>query len=424
MLRLATDLSLFAVRLSPFAPRADRPRGLSVSLWLIILALSASGLAARLESGPSFTLLKEEAQVGDLYFGGSALRLDGRVEGSVAAACQSAAVAGFLTRNLYLACQTADISGAVQGDLAVICAGLHLSAPVGGALRAAAATAVINSRINQDALVACRDLTVGRNAQIAGDLIAACATLNINGTVHGDVRTAAGEIIVSGIVDGDIIASVGTRLVLTQDARVFGSVLYRSDFELDVGNEDAVFGDIKFTRRVHRAAELEDVKRVRFSPGIVSAFFLPFAIFSVLGALVAGFILVAVWKQTIRRALETCSARFGRTVGLGAIALLAGPAAILVAFLLVITIPAGAVGLLLYLVFLYLARVFAGMLLGRLVFRLFGGATASPWLYAPVGIVFAYALCSVPFVGWIIGLFAAVLGYGVIVELLGATRRA
>jgi len=390
-------------------------------LWLVVSSFS---FAARFESGASFTLLKEEAQVGDLYFGGNALRLDGRVEGSVAAGCQSAAVAGFITRNLFLGCQTADISGAVQGDLLVCAASMHLGGPVGGAARCAANTVSIDSRVGQDLLVGCRDLTIGKNAEVAGDVVAGCATLNINGMVHGDVRAAAGEIVVSGIIDGDIVATVGTRLLLTKDARVFGNVFYKSDFELDIGNRDAVFGEINFTRRAHKTTRLEDIKKPQFRPGIITAFFLPFAIFAVLGALVVGFILVAVWKKAIKQALESSIAKFGRTVGFGALALLAAPAALFLALVLVVTIPAGLVGLLLYLVFVYLSKIFAGMLLGRLLFRLFGGATASLWLTAPIGIILIYALCAIPFVGWVIWLFAAITGFGVIVEMLAQTRRA
>ncbi len=390
----------------------------------LLLGCIALSYAARFEAGSSFTLLKEEAQVGDLYFGGSALRLDGRVEGSVAAGCQSAAVGGFVTRNLYLACQTADISGAVRGDLLALGASIHLGGPVGGAARIAAATVSVDSRVGQDLIVACRDLTIGRNAEIAGDVVAGCATLNINGTVHGDVRAGAGEIVISGIIDGDIIATVGTRLVLTKDARVFGNLRYRSDFELDIGNRDAVFGEIKFTRRLHRTAKLDELRQFRPRPGIITAFFLPFAIFSVLGALVVGLILIAIWKHVIRQALESSIDRFGLTVGRGAIALLAPPAAFVVAMVLVVTIPAGLIALALYLVFLYLAKMMAGMLLGRLLFRLFGGSTASLWLTAPVGIVLVYALCAIPFVGWVIWLLAVIVGFGVIVELLAATRRA
>lgn len=400
-------------------PRGSR----SALLLLVVTLLAAPSFAARLESGSSFTLLREESQVGDLYFAGNALRLDGRIEGSVAAGCQSAGIAGFITRNVYLGAQTVSIPGTIQGDLNAACLSLSLDGPVGGAARIAASTVSIASRVNQDLVVVCRDLTIARTAEIAGDVIVGCGTLNINGTVHGDVRAAVGEIVVSGIIDGDLIATVGTRLVLTQDARIFGSVRYKSDLELDVGNKDAVFGEIKFTRRLPKPSGLGEVRRFRLRPGLLTALFLPFALLSILGALAVGFILLAVWRHPLARAIDNCLGRFGRTVGTGALGLLAGPVALILAAVLVITLPAGIVGLLLYLVFLYLAKILAGMFLGRWLFRLFGGGSASPWLTAPAGIILVYALCAVPVVGWLAWLFALVLGFGVIIEILAATRR-
>ena len=147
------------------------------------------------------------------------------------------------------------------------------------------------------------------------------------------------------------------------------------------------------------------------------------AILSVLGALVVGFILIAIWKTTLIRALDNAYQRFGRAVGFGALTLFAAPLALLISMVLIVTIPAGLIGTLLYLIFLYLAKVFAGMFLGKWLFRLFGGRTASIWLTAPVGIILVYALCAVPFVGWLIWLFGAMVGFGVILELVGSSRR-
>jgi len=88
------------------------------------------------------------------------------------------------------------------------------------------------------------------------------------------------------------------------------------------------------------------------------------------------------------------------------------------------TLPLGLAAGLLYLVALYFAKILAGMFVGRWLFRVFGGHSASLWLTTPVGIILVYALCAIPVVGWLVWLFAAVLGFGVIVELLGLSRRA
>ncbi len=386
-------------------------------LWLV-----ASAYAARLESGPNLTIEPAETQAGDLYYGGNGLRIEGRVDGSVLAGANTIVVSGAVSRNLFAGGQTIDISGAVGGDVLAGAMNVTVSGPVAGAIRAGAQTITVDSTVGADLLAGCRDLTVGRNAVVAGDVIAGCQTLDIAGTVHGDVRTAASDVTVSGIIDGDLICTVGRRITLAEDARVFGNLVYRAERELEIGNRDAVFGDVRFIRQVE-PREIGEIGKVRPRPGLITSLLLPFALLSVLAALAVVFLLIAIWKGALTRAIDGCLDHFGRTVGFGAIGLFATPVAIVVALALIITIPLGLVGGLLYLAGLYLAKVLAGILVGRWLFRVFGGATASVWLTAPVGIILVYALCAIPFAGWILGLFAAFIGFGVIVELLAASRR-
>ncbi|UCG44260.1 MAG: polymer-forming cytoskeletal protein [candidate division WOR-3 bacterium] len=397
---------------------------------LLLAAVFLPADAARLETGDSFRLPAEEVQAGDLYYGGNALHVDGIVEGSVVAGGQTVTVAGTVTRNLFFGAQTVDVTGTVQGDIVGGCMSFFATGPVWGAVRVAAGSVTIGSRVEQDVLAGCRTLSVRREAEVRGDVIAGCGTMEIDGTVRGDIRAGAEEIIVSGTVDGDMVVTVGEKLVLTEDARVFGSVRYWAEKELDLGNPDAVFGDISFTKLEERG-ELAELRDLRPRLNLFTMFLLPFAIFSVLGALAVGFILVALWKHALTRALDSAAGRFGRTVGFGALGLFAVPVAILVSFVLIVTIPAGLIMTLLYLIALYLGKILAGMFLGRWLFRILGGSTASVlpdrgpsmWLTAPVGIVLAYALCAIPFVGWAIWLFGLMVGFGVMLELLAISRR-
>lgn len=391
-------------------------------VFLLLVALAGTAAAARLEGGSSFTLPREETLLSDLYFGGSALRLDGPVEGSVIAGCQTATLSGPVSGNVFVGAQSVDITAPVRGDVAAACQNFSIADSVGGALRVMAQTAIVSGRVGRDVLGAAGTLTIAETGEVVGDVVCAAGTVNIAGKVRGNVRAAGNEVVVSGIVDGDLVIEADETIILTSEARVFGNLRYCAAKELDVGNPDAVFGTIEFCRRTPRR-ELEDIKPFQPSPRAFTAFLLPFAILSVLGALCVGFILIAVWKHALLQALDSALARFGRTVGFGAIGLFAAPLALLVGLALIVTIPASLIGGLLYIIFLYLGKVLAGMFLGRWLFRIFGGRSASIWLTAPVGIILAWALCAVPVVGWLLWLFGLMIGFGVITELLGISRR-
>ena len=393
---------------------------LTATILLCLLALPAG--AARFEADAGFTLPAGEIETGDIYFGGSALRIDGSVEGSVLAGCHTATFTGPVARNIFLGCQTADLSAPVGGDVLAGCMNLAINDSVAGTVRAGASSVSISGRVGGDVLAGCGTLTIEHDGVVAGDIVAGAGTLNIAGTVRGDVRVTGGKVVVSGTVDGDLIAEVEEQIILTEDARIFGGLRYTAKQELDLGNPDAVFGDVEFTRRVHD--EIKEIKSFRPRPGrLFAGFILPFALLSVLGALAVGFLLIAIWKHTLLRTVDACLGRFGRTVGFGAILLLAGPTAATIALFTIIGIPSALITGFVYLLFLYLGKILAGMFLGRWLFRLFGGRSASIWLFAPVGIILVYAFCAIPVIGWLIWLFTALIGFGILAELIAHSRR-
>lgn len=392
-----------------------------IRLLSALSSLLSLCLAAQFVTEPSFTLPADQTRIGDIYFGGTMLRIDGRVDGSVLAGAQSISVSGPVTRNLFLGAQSVDVSGAVAGDLDAACATLSVSGRVGGAVRAVAGAVYINGGVGQDVLTGCAALLVGKNSEVRGDVVAGCRTLDIAGTVRGDVKAVADNVTISGSIDGNVDVTVADKLTLTPQARVYGNLRYRSSKKLDLGNPDMVFGNIEHVQ-LASPREIDDLKQMKPRPGMFVSFLLAFTILSIVGALVVGFLLVAIWKHALNEGLSRSFAHWGRTIGFGAIGFLVGPMSILVAFALVITIPAGLVAAAAYVVCLYLAKVLAGVFTGRLLFRIFGSPEVSLWWAAPVGIIIVFGLCAIPYVGWAIWLASMAVGFGVIAELFGMSR--
>lgn len=392
-----------------------------IRLLAALSSLLSLCLAAQFVTEPSLTLPADQTRIGDIYFGGTMLRIDGRVDGSVLAGAQSISVSGPVTRNLFLGAQSVDVSGAVAGDLDAACATLSVSGHVGGAVRAVAGAVYINGGVGQDVLTGCAALLVGKNSEVRGDVVAGCRTLDIAGTVRGDVKAVADNVTISGSIDGNVDVTVADKLTLTPQARVYGNLRYRSSKKLDLGNPDMVFGNIEHVQ-LSAPREIDDLKQMKPRPGMFVSFFLAFTILSIVGALVVGFLLVAIWKHALNEGLSRSFVHWGRTIGFGAIGFLVGPMSILVAFALIITIPAGLVAAAAYVVCLYLAKVLAGVFTGRLLFRIFGSPEVSLWWAAPVGIIIVFGLCAIPYVGWAIWLASMAVGFGVIAELFGMSR--
>jgi cytoskeletal protein CcmA (bactofilin family) len=398
-----------------------KPVSRLLSAALLLSCITGACTAAQFVGGPGFALPTDETRIGDLYFGGTMLRIEGRLDGSAMAGAQSVNVSGPITRNLFAAAQNVDVSGAVAGDVVALCATLNVTGRVGGAVRVGGGTVYVNGAVGQDVLAGCANMVVGKTAEVRGDIACACRTLEIAGIVRGDIKAVANDVVISGSIDGDVDVTVANHLTLTPDARVYGNLRYRSNEKLDLKNPDLVFGEIEHVQ-LPSPKELDDLKQLKPRPSIFVTFFLPFAVLSVLGALVVGFIIIAIWKHALNEALDRSLDHWGRTLGLGAVGFLIGPMTIVLAFALILTIPAGFIAGAAYLVFVYLAKILTGMLCGRLLARIFGAPEASLWWVAPIGIVLVYALTAIPYAGWVIWLAALAVGFGVIGELLGMSR--
>ncbi len=388
---------------------------------LLLAAIASAGLAAQFVSSADFSIPAGEMRMGDVYFAGTVLRIEGRLDGSVIGGAQSVNISGPITRNLFLAAQSVDVSGPVSGDVVAVCATFNLHGRVGGAVRVGSGTVYINGPVGQDVLAGCASMVVAKQAEVRGDVAATCRSLELAGAVRGDVRATADRIVISGSIDGDVDVIVGKQLTLMADARVYGNLRYRASRKLDISNPDLVFGNIEYVQLPGRD-ELEEVKVLRPRPGVLAAFLLPFALLSMLGAVVVALILIAVWKYALNEALNRAITHWGRTLGLGSVGFLIGPMTILVSFALIVTIPAGLIAAAAYVVLVYLGKTLSGMFLGKLLFRVFGAPDISLWLAAPVGIVIIYALCAIPFAGWVIWLMTQALGFGIVAELLGMSR--
>lgn len=391
-----------------------------IAALLLSFAIVASG--ANFIGEQSYSLPAGETRIGDLYFVGTMLRCEGRLDGSLVTAAQAVNVSGPVTRNIFAAAQTIDFSGVCGQDVVAAGGTVTISGRVGGAARVAGSTVYVSGAIAEDLLAGCASLTVGKDAEIRGDVVAGCRSLNIAGTVRGGVRAVASEIVISGAVDGDVEVTVGERLTLSPDARIYGNLRYRSERKLDIPNADLVFGSVEHLP-VPAAAEIKEIRQLKPRPGVLLTFFLPLTILSIVGALVTGLLLVAIWKHALNEALNRSLDRWGRTLGFGAIGFLIGPMTIIVGLALIVTIPAALVALAGYISCLYLAKILAGMLLGRLLFRIFRAPDASLWAAAPVGIVIVWVVAAIPYVGWVVWLAALGAGFGIIAELLGMSRQ-
>jgi cytoskeletal protein CcmA (bactofilin family) len=308
----------------------------------------------------------------------------------------------------------------VAGDAMAAGASVSAEGPVRGDLLAAGGRVTASGPVGGSVRAAGGEVTVDgsveRNVTAAGGSV----RIGAGGRVRGNAYLSGGEIVVDGHVAGHLRASGGV-------VRILGSV----DGSVDVTAERVVVGPAAriggdLTHRSPDPAEVASGARiggaVTHRPadggGALAAWI--GRLVRVGAFLFTGGVLVALFPGAADRLRETLGERPVPSVGLGLAALVGVPLALVLVGLTVLGLPLMLIGGALFAAALYVARAVLALWLGE---RLLGRGPARARRVAAflVGGALLALAGLVPWVGWLVTLAATVAGVGAAVELL--TRR-
>jgi cytoskeletal protein CcmA (bactofilin family) len=295
------------------------------------------------------------------------------------------------------------VNSDVHGDVLAAASELRLAGPVQQDVLAAGREVVVTGNIVGNARAAgatvrlLREGRIGRNATLAG------SELELQGTVDGYLLAVGRRIYLNGTIGGDA-QLVGDDIELGPDARITGSLRYRSPHELKRAASALVGGTVEHLPWT--------------GPGKKPAQHLPIAgvlVWSAgLGLLAA--LLLATMPAFAQGMSNTIRGRFGWSLLSGFIVLVCMPVAAVIALITVVGIPAGLLALLAYPVLLLLGYVYAGVALGDFAMARLQPARVQSRGSRITGAVLALLalalLTRIPVVGGLIGLLAMLAGLG------------
>lgn len=353
----------------------------------LALASSASYEGGMMQLGPGQVL----DSMG--FFAGPNIRVDGTVHGTVFAAGQNIVISGDIDGDLFVAGQTLSIPGTVSGNVYVAGQGITLAGDVGG-----------------DVFAAGQDLSLDPGAFIARDLTVAGAFIALDGTVGRDLNGGAANVDIGGTIGRHARLEVDS-LRLGDAASIGGDLAYRSEREGTFAPGSTISGRTDWTY-VDRTAQAHRPS---------SASRLLWKILGIGSALLVWLFLrlwrPAFWSSTSTRIYEAPLL----TLGMGSLALIVTPMAILLLLVTVIGIPAGILLGIAYGVSIYLSRIVLAAFLGYWAERRLGWRQIhlGVWLFL-LGYVLLALLLAIPFFGALLRLVIVLFGLG---ALLGIAFR-
>lgn len=371
-----------------------RLRQPGMRLLIVLLALSLPSFALERRHADYVTVGASETVDDTLMAAGNTVRIEGVVNGDLIAFGRTVEILGTVKGDLVSLSKRTVVSGTVEGRIFTFSESLDLDGLLAHNLYGFAQSLRVNDRghVGEGVVVA------------AGDV-----------TIEGDVKRsvnilASGNTDVSGTIGRDLTMSGGS-LTLTNSARVGGNLSAR----------------LRQMNQAHIAdgatiAGKRDIQvRVRENQFTRPRFYFHQAVWFA-GALLVGWLGLLLFPAFFRATTQAVSSGW-LSLGLGVAVLAGAPLAMIVAAITLVGFPISFMLLALYLTAIYLAKIWVGAFLGRILLKSPGSTKGDWFLGLLVGLLILTVVRFVPYLGGLVHFGVVCLGLGAFAAQLYRTSR-
>ncbi|MBI3611210.1 MAG: hypothetical protein HY204_11000 [Nitrospirae bacterium] len=363
-----------------------------ILIFIMLVSLLIGPAAARdegpMESGELVSLPAGQVVNTDFFAAGRRVEIFGTVNGDVYAAGGQVIVNGQINGDLLAAGGTISIAGKITQDVRV----------AGGQI-------TINGEIGRNLTVAGGNVELTDSAKIDGGLVAAGGSIGLAAPVGKDAKVAAGTVTVSGLIHENLDLAAG-EIRLTSRAAVNGDLSYWSKKAASIDPAAKVGGVI-----TQKTMPEFPGPRAGTLLGVLLGFLLLAKLISFVSTLILGLLFIYLFPRYTQSTVSTLQKSPWASLGIGFVALVVIPVTAGILAITVLGIPLALMVTALYLIAIYLARVFAILWAGSALFERLGRPVREVWALV-IGLMLYFFLTLIPFLGGFISLLVILFGLG------------
>jgi hypothetical protein len=320
-----------------------------------------------------------------VFLGGETVIMAGTIDGDVFAGAERVEITGTVHGNVYAAGESVTITGAVDGNV-----------------HAAGETVEVGTKIGGSGFLAGQRVTVTEESDLTRGAFVAGETVTSRGRVGRDLFFAADEMVLDGSVERNV-SGYGSEVAVGATGSVGG------DFHVTVPDEDAVKIDGGAT--IAGATSIDIDERTEHRAFMSLGFY--FALFAkALAMVLIGWLLVTIFPK-LRPSPPETSGEVLKDMGVGFLALVATPVAIVILLVTIIGIPIAVVLAVIYALLLFLSTLVVADFAGQ---RLPFGSDTGTGLALRTGVALLAILfiTAIPFIGGGLNFLITIFGLGVL----------
>jgi cytoskeletal protein CcmA (bactofilin family) len=194
---------------------------------LLMIAVPSAALAAEVRNGSAALVAPGETVDDDLFATGQTVTIAGRVTGDV-----------------YATGQTVVVTGTVDGDLLAAAQQVVVDGTVNGNVRAAGPVITVNGHVGHSVSGLAQQLNISSSGRVDGSLLAAAETISTFGPVGRGITAGGGTLQLGGPVGGKVLIWA-KNLSIGPNTRIAGDLAYRSETQAEIPS-GSVAGRVQF----------------------------------------------------------------------------------------------------------------------------------------------------------------------------------
>jgi cytoskeletal protein CcmA (bactofilin family) len=369
--------------------------------------------ASRFMAGEEVRITSDEVIDEGLVVVADEVNIEGMIDGDLTAVAGRVQIDGTVRGDVVVTAGSFSLNGEVDGSIWVVAVSSTVDGTARRSVRLWGNSIESDGEIEGNLLVLGNIVSLGESSSIGKDVLVAGRNIEIGGKIGRELSGIAWQAIIESVVGKDVELEAW-RVGLRPGATIEGELRYISSRRISFAEESAVRGRIEYlplnqgrvwnwTRTYYRG-----LKGLASSPIL--------KVGTSLSMLLVGASLIFFSPMNVLTVSDLILKRPFWSLLMGVAFLVATPVAVFFFFILVVGIPAGSILLAIYLIAIYVSRVFVGVAVGRGMLKLFrvevGASRRWQVLAFVLGLVALNGSTYIPYAGsWLIALYV-ILGLG------------
>ncbi|MBT4495679.1 polymer-forming cytoskeletal protein [bacterium] len=394
-------------------------KNVAIFIGLILLfAIPFVGQATMEKADENVYLAPDVVHEGNYYAAGNIVEIAGTVNGDIFVAGNSVTVSGAVNGDIFAAGNSVSITGDIDGSVFSAASNIIISGEVLGNVRVAGSNVTIESEIGRNVMAAGSNIILTSNAEVIKHLNLAGAVLDVRSNVGGNFEAAGESMKISGEIGGntDLYFDKTGKVVFLPPAHLMGDFKYTASEELIISDDVTIDGEVVYNQFVPK------VNKKQFLGLFTVGYFL-FKLIQLFGLLVIGLVIVSLTKKKVKETADLMIKNPLAQIGMGIVWFIITPIIVVLLLVTVIGMPLAFLLSLIYIIFICLSKVFAGIAIGVMLTKAFGWDKATLIGSMVLGIIALTLLKSIPVIGWLVGLVTMWWGIGGLVEIKKRTLK-